>query len=136
MCLQIKKKHCMHLLQSQNKVHSSLSFSQCYTEQKINVACPYHCDKIYWLGERPEQLKIQAKPKKKRTIKQIKQAKQLQCAPPLSADGEGEGRVEPLTKFSRRGGCGLARPQLLEGGCQKRRESFFKGDCSFYIKIN
>ena len=42
--------------------------------------------------------------------------------PPLS-DG---GRVEPPTKFSKRGG--LTGPQLLEGG------DFFQGGCNFHIK--
>ena len=48
--------------------------------------------------------------------------------PPLS-DG---GRVEPPTKFSKRGG--LTGPQLLEGGCWERGGDFFQGGCNFHIK--
>ena len=51
--------------------------------------------------------------------------------PPLS-DG---GRVEPPTKFSKRGG--LTGPQLLERLCWERGGvTLFRGGCSFHIKIN
>ena len=46
-------------------------------------------------------------------------------APSLQGEAEGGGGVEPLTKFSKRGG--LAGPQLLEGGCWERGGYFFQG---------
>ena len=49
--------------------------------------------------------------------------------PALSAGGKGEGgRVEPPTKFSKRGG-GLTGPQLLEGVCWER------GGVTFFRKL-
>ena len=46
------------------------------------------------------------------------------------------GGIEPLTKFSKRGG--LTGPQLSEGGCWERGVNFSGGEggCSFHIKIN
>ena len=44
--------------------------------------------------------------------------------PPLFVGG---GRVEPPTKFSKRGG-GLTGPQLLKGGCWERGGDFFQGE--------
>ena len=55
------------------------------------------------------------------------------CTPhPLSA--RGEGGFGPPTKFSKSGG--LARPQLLEGGCWERGGWLFLvgGGCNFHIK--
>ena len=43
--------------------------------------------------------------------------------------------VEPPTKFSKRGGRGLDRTSTFRGGLLgKRRITFFKGGCNFYIK--
>ena len=54
-------------------------------------------------------------------------------APPLSAEGRGE-RVEPPTKFSKRGGD-LTGPQLLEAIAVKEGVTFFRGRvCNFHTK--
>ena len=44
--------------------------------------------------------------------------------------------VEPLTKFSKKGG--LTGPQLLEGGCWESGGgvTFFRRGCNFHIKTN
>ena len=47
------------------------------------------------------------------------------CTPPPPLFFCWRGKVEPPTKFSKRGG--LTGPQLLEGGCWKEGVKFFKG---------
>ena len=42
------KKQYAHMLQSSNKKHSALSFSQCYSKQKISLACPKHAVLLYF----------------------------------------------------------------------------------------
>ena len=54
------------------------------------------------------------------------------CTPPLCW-GE---RVEPPTKFSKRGGGRLDRTSTFRGGCWERGGDFFQrgGGCNFHIK--
>ena len=54
------------------------------------------------------------------------------CAPPPLCAGRG--RVEPLTKFSKRGG--LTGPQLLERGCWERGGDFFQGEGVKFLHKN
>ena len=51
--------------------------------------------------------------------------------PPLS-DGEG---IEPLTKFSKRGGLD-DRTSTFRGGLLGKKGQLYSGGCSFHIKIN
>ena len=55
-----------------------------------------------------------------------------QYAPPLPFCW---GRVEPPTKFSKRGG-GLTGPQILEGIVGKEGRDLFQGVAFFSLKIN
>ena len=41
--------------------------------------------------------------------------------------------VEPLTKFSKKGGALLAGSLFLEGDCWERGGDFFERGCRFYI---
>ena len=59
---------------------------------------------------------------------------------PLSA-GNGRGKVEPPTKFSKKrvgggGGGGLTGSRFLEEGCWERGDDLFRVGCSFYKKHN
>ena len=56
---------------------------------------------------------------------------------PLSA-GNGRGKVEPPTKFSKKrvGGGRLTGFQFLEEGCWERGDDLFQVGCSFYKKNN
>ena len=52
---------------------------------------------------------------------------------PRSAEGGGEGGIEPPTNFSK--SESLKGPQLLEVNCWKREGDFFQGmGCIFHIK--
>ena len=68
---------------------------------------------------------------KKCTLKK-KAAPSCSVHPPFSIAGE-EG-VEPLTKFSKKGG--LTGPQLYEEGCWKRGGNFFQGGYNVSKKKN